>query len=299
VSFTLAEAGVGEGSLKSTVTGETSQKSPIALGGNLLRGKIAPGLGLILEAWTGVDFKGAQIDRTDWRRWLKRGGSPLAGMDIYESLDADGIQGLAGTSGIVGGGVTTYELPRWPELDAYYDIGKGIDPEDPLAVKRAKKDRKSFRSNPNNEAKLFIRGKVTTLSSDTARNRVQTLMAELKVNPKNVPGYRKVFGNTLAPSQPGHDAVLPTKPPARDAVLPTKPNPSSEPASRWLEVRPDLKADSLAALNKVWFGQGRLTRPEERELKVVFEKHPFGQTNFNTWMKQTLRQIHEVDTLAA
>jgi hypothetical protein len=64
-------------------------------------------------------------------------------------------------------------------------------------------------------------------------------------------------------------------------------------------VRPDLKADSLAALNKVWFGQGRLTRPEERELKVVFEKHPFGQTNFNTWMKQTLRQIHEVDTLAA
>jgi hypothetical protein len=165
---------------------------------------------------------------------------------------------------------------------------------------------------------------VKSLKTPKAANHVHRLVAETGIDPSEIKAVqefekeqekreklglgrgketfvdrliRDLIGSRgIGDFQSGYDAVVPTIPPP---VVPTKPNPSSEPASRWLEVRPDLKADSLAALNKVWFGQGRLTRPEERELKVVFEKHPFGQTNFNTWMKQTLRQIHEVDTLAA
>ena len=315
IRYTLTQANLDDGSLKSTVTGETSEKDPVKLVGTLLRGKVAPGLGLALEAWTGRDFKGSKIDRRDWRRWLKRGGIPLAGMDIYEALEAEGLVGLSGASGIIGAGVQTYELPRWPELDAYYDIGEDKEPSD------AQKLRKRYRiEHPDHEAKLFIRGTITRLSTGQARLRVKSLMAELKINPKNVPGFGKEFGNTLGgqdglelPPRGAHPLELPPKGASPGSGRPQAPAPSipgvgpirlpprstPTPTSRWLEVRPDLNAATLTALNKVWFERGRLTRAEERQLRTVFDKHPFGQTNFNTWMKQTLRQIHQVATLAA
>jgi len=208
------------------------------------------------------------------------------------------------------------------DLETYFSI-----PTDPLdrRAEGIKHDRDSYRaSHPDIDAKLFIIGDVTSLKKRRSATEVKRLVAEYGIDPTQIKAVREyqkeqekreklglaraketfvdrlirdlIGSRGIGDFQSGYDAVVPTIPPP---VVPTKPNPSSEPASRWLEVRPDLKADSLAALNKVWFGQGRLTRPEERELKVVFEKHPFGQTNFNTWMKQTLRQIHEVDTLAA
>ena len=73
--------------------------------------------------------------------------------------------------------------------------------------------------------------------------------------------------------------------------------PGLEPTSRWNEVRSDLDAGLLGALNKVWFDKGKLTRGEERQLREVHATHPLGQSNFNTWVKQTLRQAHEGATI--
>jgi len=54
----------------------------------------------------------------------------------------------------------------------------------------------------------------------------------------------------------------------------------------------------MAGLGNVWNG-GNLTEYQEGLLQTVFEQFPLGQTNFNTWLKQTLRQTFNAgkDTL--
>ena len=298
--------------MKTFTTGELHPVDPVSLTGNtLIRNKVAPLLGLTLEAWTGKDFKGSKIDRTDWRRWLKEGGGPLAGVDIYEAFDAEEITGLAGgASAVIGAGVLVTELPRWKELDPYYNMGKGKTPEE------ARKARVIFRErNPDLEAKLFIQQKITTLSTERAKDRVKVLIDELKINPDDILAYKKVFTPWLVEDpvpEPEDQSIFdrvrslipgpeptptPTPTPRRpysENNLPPKVRPTPVPSSqRWEEVRQDLTGRQLEGLAKVWFEGGRLTRAEERGLRTVFEAHPLGQTNFNTWLKQTLRQAQE------
>lgn len=104
----------------STTTGRPSSRSPQDLLGSFARGRVAPGLAVALEAWTGTDFKGSRIDRTDWKRWLKE-NAPLSGQDIFEALASEGIVGLAGLSSLIGFGVQAYESSqsgRNPFLDS-------------------------------------------------------------------------------------------------------------------------------------------------------------------------------------
>ena len=60
--------------------------------------------------------------------------------------------------------------------------------------------------------------------------------------------------------------------------------------ARWAAVSESLSSADLRALMRVWEG-GKLTDSEETRLKAVHADFPFGQDNFNTWLKQTLRQI--------
>jgi hypothetical protein len=205
-------------SYKSTTTGQIIEEDPLALVGRSLRSKMHPSLSNTLEFWVEEDFKGSEIDRKDWLRWLKR-NSPLGIIDIYEAFDAEGLVGiLPGSTGVIGAGVQTHELPRWKELDRYYSFSVGRTAEQARAL------RKIFRWNPTNdqtklqsatnEAKLFIRGHVETLSSELAGRIVIDLMRELKLNPKDVAGYASTFGDhkELPPEQPRRTPVPPTGP---------------------------------------------------------------------------------------
>jgi hypothetical protein len=186
----LSVIGTGElePRLKSTETGQVSEADPIELAGRMVRTKASPALSNVLEGWVGTDFKGSEIDRTDWQRWLGR-NAPIAGQDIYEVYNAFGLTGLPlAVAGALGTGVVAYDLPRWPELDEYYTFSEG------RSQRHANTLRKRFRQNPDNEAKLFLRGQITTLSTDVARRRVLELMREFKVDRADVPGFDNVFG---------------------------------------------------------------------------------------------------------
>ena len=190
-------------SIKSTETGQVEPSDPTGVGGRFLMSKIHPALGFALETWLEKDFKGSKVEREDWRRWLKNAG-PLALLDIYEAMDGEGLMGIIpGATGIIGAGVQTYDLPRWEELDPYYEIQANNNAVNADALK------KKFREEPldaegkptfENEAKLFVRGHIKSLTGGgLAAQRVQEIMLEEKVTPKDVPGYANVFGTNAWP----------------------------------------------------------------------------------------------------
>jgi GNAT superfamily N-acetyltransferase len=196
----LSVLATGQIETKSSTTGQLNPADPIQLASQFTRNKLAPGISNVLEMWTGKDFKGDKIDRLDWQRWLRRNG-PLSAMDIYESFEAEGLVGLAaGGTSLTGGGVQVYDLPRWPELDEYYKLDDD-------------RERRLYRiRNPENEAKLFIRGQFTTISSQLARNAVQPLMRQHNVSPVDVPGYEKVFKSLTLPKSRATPSVPSTGP---------------------------------------------------------------------------------------
>lgn len=61
----------------------------------------------------------------------------------------------------------------------------------------------------------------------------------------------------------------------------------------WSEIKGDLSSSLLIALDRVWYRGGTLMSQEKKALRTVHQKHPFGQPNFNAWVRQTLRQIFE------
>ena len=194
--------------IKSTTTGEVSEADPAEIAFRFSMSKIHPSLSNALELWLEEDYTGSDIDRKDWMRWLSR-NAPMAGVDIYEAFDAEGLVGITfGSTAIIGAGVQTYDLPRWRELDTYYSFSKDHPSASPGAVRMFKAN---FRKDPNNEAKLFVRGHITTLSSASAGIIVQKLMRDLKLTPKDVPGYEKTFGGTQWPPGSGKtDALTPS-----------------------------------------------------------------------------------------
>jgi hypothetical protein len=190
----LSVFATGQVEAKSTTSGQTFDIGPDELVMRMMRTKASPAAQNVLELWSKEDFKGAEIDRTDAKRWLAR-NSMISVQDAFESFAAHGLGGLPLTvlSGL-GEGVNTYALPRWPELDEYYGYSEG------RTSREADGLRKRFRMNPDNEAKLFVRGQITTLlTGNLGRRRVLELMRELKVDPADVPGYVKEFRRTDLP----------------------------------------------------------------------------------------------------
>jgi len=60
----------------------------------------------------------------------------------------------------------------------------------------------------------------------------------------------------------------------------------------WEKVSAVLTQSDLIALQKVW-SEGTLTREETASLRRAWSKENLGQSNFKTWMKQTLRQVQQ------
>ncbi len=61
----------------------------------------------------------------------------------------------------------------------------------------------------------------------------------------------------------------------------------------WTVVSREMNRDLLNALASLWFTGRKLTPDEKERLQLIFVQYPLGQTNFNTWTKQTLRQLQE------
>ena len=176
---------------KSTTTGQVSDaQDPLVLVGGALRNKAAPLVSTILREWTARDFKGSEVDRTDMMQRLVV-NSPFIVQDVIDGFRAFGLTGLPlGIAGAFGAGVQVYELPRWPELDEYYTIRDRA-----ASDSQADRMRDTFRNDPENEARLFIRGQFTRLRTG-ARGRavVRRLMEELNLSPNDVSGYEREFG---------------------------------------------------------------------------------------------------------
>jgi hypothetical protein len=159
----------------------------------LARSKASPLATLVIDTWTGKDFLGDPVDNTDISQWAER-IAPLAVQDIYEAFqEQGGWSAGASAAAIVGAGVIVYDLPRWPDLDEYYMI------KDTPSQKSSVRRLKYRKNNALQEARLFVRGDVTTLSSPRARNLVLDIMSEHNVDPKDVRGYSKQFKDKPVP----------------------------------------------------------------------------------------------------
>jgi hypothetical protein len=90
--------------------GGDAPRDPVQLAADFSRKKLAPAFSQALMAWTGKDFKGEAVDRSDWKVWLKQ-NVPLSGQSIYDAFAEHGLLGLAfAPLSILGIGVSTYEL---------------------------------------------------------------------------------------------------------------------------------------------------------------------------------------------
>ena len=108
---------------------------------NFIRSKASPLADNILVTWSGSDYRGSNVDRSNLMYWVKK-NTPKTGQDFYEVYNEFGLTGLPlGIPGIVGMGVQPRDLPRWAELDKYYSYS---------GKPNAKALRKQFRKDPMN-----------------------------------------------------------------------------------------------------------------------------------------------------
>jgi hypothetical protein len=79
------------------------------------------------------------------------------------------------------------------------------------------------------------------------------------------------------------------------ALATPTPTPTPVPwVEMWDAVHSRLDSSLLEALERTWYYSGWPTEAEEVRLRAIHQEFPFGQPDFNTWLRQTLRQIHEI-----
>jgi hypothetical protein len=301
------------GGQKSTTTGELNPPRQATTFMRFIRGKAAPMVTLMADTWSGSDFLGDPVDNTSFSQWAKR-IAPLAVQDIYDAFtEQGGWSAAASASALVGANVLTYDLPRWEELDEYYMI-KATE-----RLSTTKRRMNYRRQNPLQEARLFVRGDITTISTRRARSLVLDIMSEHDVAPVDVRGYEKMFKDVPVPegrkvSDEEKAALKRTEGTINSNGLrrpivseaPSTPGPAAPGVERGQAGIKEIfaafpiagKADAFAGLESVW-GGGSLTASQQAYLEGIYQRFPLGQENFNTWLKQTLRQTFEAgrDTL--
>jgi len=170
---------------KSTTTGQVNPNFGTVP--RIFRSKAAPLATIVIDTFDGKNFLGEPVDHLSVEQWAER-LAPLAVQDIYEAFqEQGGWSATASAAAIVGAGVLVYDLPRWPDLDEYYMI------KDTPSQKSSVLRLKYRKNNALQEARLFVRGDVTTLSSTRAKELVLDIMSEHNVDPKDVRGYSKQF----------------------------------------------------------------------------------------------------------
>jgi hypothetical protein len=183
---------------------------------------------------------------------------------------------------------------------------------------------------PDVDAHLFIIGRVSTLQSSAGISRAKELIIGagllnlLEADSTRMESFRKALTDRwvdgsidLDPSDQEGDTGFDTirdpstipAPPSFDtgpapSIPPIKLRGSLLPAEgdipvaqnvnnvdRWEQVSAQLSGSDLRTLNSFWREGGEILPEQETKLRAIHEQFPFGQPNYQTWLKQTLRQI--------
>ncbi|KKN18523.1 hypothetical protein LCGC14_0954960 [marine sediment metagenome] len=259
-------AGMMTGMRKSTITGETYEKNRLEIVQQFTRSKLMPTISFFYDLMAGRTYIGEKMELDIQQAYQRL--APMFAQDMADAINAEGlIGGFIASPGALGIGIVSYDLPNWHELEEYFNIKDVV--RGGRIIKTATSQRDAYRiANPENEAKLFILGRFTTLKTARAKQEVLKLMEEHDIKPKDIRGYENVFGEGARP------------------VMELQ-------GRKWGAVRQGLDSGSLGALNRLWYGGGSLTPSEKTRLWDVHKSNPMGQPVFNTWVKQTLRQSYE------
>uniref|UniRef100_A0A6M3K442 Large polyvalent protein associated domain-containing protein n=1 Tax=viral metagenome TaxID=1070528 RepID=A0A6M3K442_9ZZZZ len=223
-----------------------------------------------------------------------------------------------------------YNLRReWQkELDVYYAIPtNSAEIEAAKRKDRRVLDRSQYRqANPEIDAMLFIIGDTTALqpgkwSKYSSVVATLNLIRDNNIDPMKIDGVQKYLADDkkraklglLSKSVTGEitptDHLMkmlaaanpqllskPTPAPVSQPVAPqptaTQPTPVPESIiKQWGEISSMGGTPFLQATNKVWFNGGTLTPQEDKLLRDIFNKYPLGQSNFDIWLKQSLRYL--------
>lgn len=242
------------GMKKSSITANTYEQNRLDIIQQFVRSKLMPSVSLFYDLMAGRTYTGEKMELEAKQAYQRL--APMFVQDLVDAIESEGLLGIPLASpGAVGIGIITYDLPNWPELQAYYKL-------------ETTKERNDYRkNNPENEAKLFILGRFTTLKTQQAKDAVLRIMEEHKIKPKDIRGYENVFGEGAQVT--------------------------GEPAVTWNSISMELGSNLLKALDRVWYKGGSLTPDETTKLQQIHAKYPLGQRDFNAWVKQTLRQFFE------
>jgi len=226
--------------------------------------KLHPSVGGLLAAKRGKTYVGEELTAL---KAIRNTFLPMFYDDVWDAIEEYKVSGFPLVApGFFGVGVQTFPTIPWTGLDEYFKL-------------ETTSERNRYRkTHPEEEAKLFIAGQITTLQAPAARVHVIRLMREHNIHPKDVKGYEKVFGSLELPEVAKPAVEAPTQQPA---------------APKWQSVQPHLDRSMILSLNKLWYEGGKLTEAEEIALRGVYERVSFGEENFNTWLKRTLRQVFE------
>jgi hypothetical protein len=155
--------------------------------------------------------------------------------------------------------------------------------------------------NPQIEAKLFISGDVSTVSTATARAAVVKLIQDNKIDPSTIKGITANQAENKKKADNGlqDKTITQTDLLVRQlGTMNSTPAPTSQPAletpaQKWSAIRSTGGTPAAVAFDKVWYKGTQLTPQETTLLQNLFKQYPLGQTDFNVWLKQTVRQVFE------
>jgi hypothetical protein len=271
-----------------------------------MRGNTAPVASLAWDVLTGKDYIGDPTVQNPLiaAKTVSKRVMPIWIQTVaFEggNLGEIGVRGISEFAGLRAYPVNTlWDLSaKWKsDFSKYYDIATTTKARQ---EKGQRQSRVQYRKrNPEVDAKLFLVGAVDTLRTSPARFYTIQLIKENPgiledAEPEQMEVYEKVLGVRLFQQLRNEPKIqpeqVPTPTPAPTPTPVSIPTPVLSPTvQRWRNVSNKLDVTLLRALVKVWEG-GKLASTEEQGLRRVFEQEPLGQTNFNTWLKQTLRQV--------
>ncbi len=200
--------------------------------------------------------RGGQLTQNDWTRFDKTVEDTNKRFAEIPRVAALGIKlGSVGTSFDLRPGVTGGSVDLTPAQRADFQRIRGeiVTP----GVKRV------------------VATMGTTLSPENQKKAIQTVKDRLEAQARTK--FLQVY-------RTGQTATI---------ASPTTLTPLTTNLQKWDAIRAVGGKDGLIALNKVWYENKPLPAVEENQLKGIFAKYPFGQTNYETWKKQTMRQIFE------
>lgn len=181
-----------------------------------------------------------------------------------------------------------------------------IDLKAAQKTNRALVSREDYRiRHPDVEAKLFIMGQIDTIHQGAVSATLK-LIQENKIDPKTIDGVARnlaekekktklgVRDTTVTPTDRLVSSLMKIQGISKTESVQTPTQPSGnvpiKPSGTWEDIEAVITQPESLAFVKVWFDGQPLTPQEETMLKALFARYPLGQTNFNTWLRETTRQ---------